>query len=527
MRQALHIFRKDVRQFWLQIVLVLAVTALFAYADITPWPNVPTASGSAGIAAESVFFPYNAGPLISPDVNNFTGVGAVTFGDNVSMLSDLLALAWCCLIALVILAEPIPGDRQFWLTRPYDRRSLWAAKALFVLAFVSLPLLVAQAAIIASDGFPVASNLSGLLWEQVLFATIIAFPAMALATLTKRMTQFVFLLFLGAFAAGGLAFLFLIPVLPFVPPWYLQGHRMGALNWLPDFVGFAAIAATTFAIMFLQFTRRRTSRSLVLAATGAIVGFATFWFLPWSPVFAVQSYLTHQLDGSLRVEISRPPSNLPTYGTTDTLDLPLRIAGLPAGTLLACEAATVKIESASGATWRSDVMQFGSRISQAPDGCRVMAHVENAFFNSNRDRQVRIQSALYFTVFGNERSMSFGPSPEPISVPGVGMCRATLEGAPFIQGGGPAVLCRAAFRWPPRLVWARDATGRGEVFTETMSYSPFPADLRISPAEGYWARAPLNRSGEVTIVTQEAIAHVRTDVDLRDVRLGDLEFGVR
>jgi hypothetical protein len=302
---------------------------------------------------------------------------------------------------------------------------------------------------------------------------------------------------------------------------------MGSLNWLPDLVGFAAMAATAFAVMFLQFMRRRTSRSRVLAAAGAIVGFAVFWFLPWSPVFAVQSQLTHQLDGSLRAEISRPPSNLPAYGATDTLDLPLHIARLPAGSLLACEAATVRIESASGATWRSDVIRLGSRISQAPDGCRVMAQVENAFFNSNRDRQVRIQGVLYLTVFGNEHSMSFGPSPEPINVPGVGMCRATLEGPPFFQGGGPAVLCRAAFRWPPLLVWARDSTGHGEVFTETMSYSPFPADLRISPAEGYWARAPLNQSGEVTIITQEPIAHVRTDVELGDVRLGDLEFGVR
>jgi hypothetical protein len=286
--------------------------------------------------------------------------------------------------------------------------------------------------------------------------------------------------------------------------------------------------------MFLQFMRRRTSRSRVVAAAGAIAGFAVFWFVPWAPVFAVQSRLTSQLDAPVRAEISRPPSNLPRFGTTNTLDLPLRIAGLPDGTLLACEAATVRIESPTGATWHSGVIGFGlpilqarSTISQAPDGCRVRAEVENAFFNSNRDQQVRIQSALYFTVFGNEHSMSFGPSPEPVNVPGVGMCRATLEGPPFSQGGGPAVLCRAAFRWPPRLVWARDATGRGEVFAETMSYSPFPADLRISPAEGYWARAPLNQSGEVTIVTQEPIAHVRTDVDLRDVRLGDLEFGVR
>jgi hypothetical protein len=90
-----------------------------------------------------------------------------------------------------------------------------------------------------------------------------------------------------------------------------------------------------------------------------------------------------------------------------------------------------------------------------------------------------------------------------------------------------AMLCRAAVRWPPRLVWARDDTGRGEVFAETKSYSPFPAELNISPVESYWARASLNQSGEVTIVTQEPIAHVRTDVELRDVRLGDLEFGIR
>jgi hypothetical protein len=114
MRQALHIFMKDVRQFWLQVVLVIAVTAMFAYADIRPWPNVPTAGEPTSIGAEFVLFPYNARPLIDPDVNNFTGgFGAITFGDSVSMLSELLVLAWCCLIALVILAEPIPGDRQF------------------------------------------------------------------------------------------------------------------------------------------------------------------------------------------------------------------------------------------------------------------------------------------------------------------------------------------------------------------------------------------------------------------------------
>ena len=114
-----------------------------------------------------------------------------------------------------------------------------------------------------------------------------------------------------------------------------------------------------------------------------------------------------------------------------------------------------------------------------------------------------------------------------MSVPGVGMCRASLQPPSGSNPGGPAVLCRAAFRWPPRLVWVRDDTGRGEVFVDTLSYSPFPAELRIRPVESYWARASLDQSGAATIVTQDPIAHVRADVELRDVRLGDLEFGVR
>jgi hypothetical protein len=114
MRQALHIFKKDVRLLWYQVVLVLAVTAMFAYTDAAPW---------AWLANYVPPFAFNARPLISPDADGFAGgIGSFSVGfSDASMLSELLVLAWCCLIALVVHAEAIPGDRQFWLTRPYDR----------------------------------------------------------------------------------------------------------------------------------------------------------------------------------------------------------------------------------------------------------------------------------------------------------------------------------------------------------------------------------------------------------------------
>src|SRR4051812_14736603 len=100
MQQALHIFRKDVRFLRLPIAIALALTAAFAWSR----------SGKP------------ATPLQQP-------------------ITILLILAWCYLAAAAVYKETLVGDRQFWVTRPYRWTSLLAAKALFLLAFIHVPLL--------------------------------------------------------------------------------------------------------------------------------------------------------------------------------------------------------------------------------------------------------------------------------------------------------------------------------------------------------------------------------------------------
>src|SRR5262245_52525141 len=124
MRQAIHIFQKDVRYLWREIALVLALAAIFTW--INPvWMDM------------------------------------------------LLLAAASYLIARLVHAEAIPGDRQFWITRPYRWGSLLAAKLLFMLAFVNLPILLAQWRIVAAGGFPFSSYIAGLLWSQVLLVLVI------------------------------------------------------------------------------------------------------------------------------------------------------------------------------------------------------------------------------------------------------------------------------------------------------------------------------------------------------------------
>ena len=44
----------------------------------------------------------------------------------------------------VVQQERVPGDRQYWLTRPYDWRCLLAAKNAFLLIFLAPPLIAAK-----------------------------------------------------------------------------------------------------------------------------------------------------------------------------------------------------------------------------------------------------------------------------------------------------------------------------------------------------------------------------------------------
>lgn len=86
MKRILGIFFKDVRRLWPRIAIVLVVELLIGWV----WLAAPR-----GVA--------NAWPA----------------------LSLLEGLAWWYLIASVIHEEAVPGDRQYWLTRPFSRWIFW------------------------------------------------------------------------------------------------------------------------------------------------------------------------------------------------------------------------------------------------------------------------------------------------------------------------------------------------------------------------------------------------------------------
>ena len=88
------------------------------------------------------------------------------------LLTVLIPVSWWLLIARVIHAETLVGDRQFWLTRPYEWKKLLGAKALFLAVFLYLPLLIAQCLLLFRAGFHPLSFIPGLLFNLLLITGV-------------------------------------------------------------------------------------------------------------------------------------------------------------------------------------------------------------------------------------------------------------------------------------------------------------------------------------------------------------------
>jgi hypothetical protein len=177
-------------------------------------------------------------------------------------------LTWWNLIARLIYAEKLPGDRQFWLTRPYRRSSLVAAKALQILLYINIPMLLAGTLIVGVHGAHRSSRLSGLLWIEVLLTAVFILPVAALATLTTGFSQMVF---------AGIPALLIVMFAMAVPP--SPGH----MRWtIPISYLVVAFAITALFIVGWQYARRKTALGRALAVAAVILIPLVRLIFPWS-----------------------------------------------------------------------------------------------------------------------------------------------------------------------------------------------------------------------------------------------------
>ena len=156
MSKTFHIFRKDIRHHWPELLVSLLLLAAFVWHEPAEWSaNFPSFS------LLQILFSY---------------------------VNTLLPLSWCLMIVRLVHEESLVGDRQFWVTRPYEWPSLLAAKLLFLVVFIHLPVFVAQLLLLNRAGFPIAPNLTGLLGMQIGLGLLFLVP-ITLAVVTRSLAQ--------------------------------------------------------------------------------------------------------------------------------------------------------------------------------------------------------------------------------------------------------------------------------------------------------------------------------------------------
>ena len=493
MRQALHIFKKDVRHLWFEIAVVISAVAAFAFTG----------------ARRALW-------LADPVTNR---IAAWT------LVMILLPLAWWTLIARVIHDEAQPGDSQFWITRPYSWKSLLGAKALFMVAFINLPMLLADGVIVRAYGLPLGAELPGLLWSQVLLTIVFVLPIVALSALTTGFVQLIFAILTPCVIALGVAI---------IAPEVVLGGFFGGSDWVKAYFVFLVIGIAASAILVWQYSMRRTAAGRSLAVAAGILAVLGMTVFPWSVAFGIQSWLSRQRVDQSLVHVDVDSGNrwltrvVIEGGNRVRVELPLDITGLPPGMVPRPEGFSVHLQAPDGTMWQSDQLlirnagKMGQKFS-------LEATVDGAFYRKVKDEPLKVCGSLYMTLFGNRQTVRVPFGDRSVPVPRVGVCSAS--------GGANRqsyfLICSSAFRFPPVLVSYSFIQSAKEtvqdVWSSTeprrpISYSPFPAELGISPVSQDFTFSTVSVPlSEATVNTVEPLAHIRRNFEIDNLRLSDFE----
>jgi hypothetical protein len=466
-RQALHIFTKDVRYLRWDLGALLLLMGLFVFTQTR-------------------------------------GNGNLGYLNSTLLLSCL----WAFVCARLVQAETIPGDRQFWITRPYEWRSLLGAKLLFVVVFIGASLLIAKATILSVQGFSVAAHIPGLLWSMMLISAGMLLPFSAFATLTRGLAYWM------------LSAIFVVGVIMGFES-IGKKESWGGMGWMPDLAQSAILFAAALIVLLVQYKRRRVPLPIIVVAVALVGGWLSVPYLPFAVGLDLETRFSKaKVDpSSIQLAIRPPaaqviPDAVRRQGAV-LLAIPIEVSGLGEGQDVISDEVQIVIENESGVKWHQERREY---LQQVPDGYRLTPLVDGAVFERVKGHAVHLHLSFYLTLLGNPVSTVIKPGSGSEKVSGVGRCRY------FLDDAFNAIICQSPLRPSPDLLQVRFGEERwGQFISSEVSYSPFPADSSISALRGYYHTGSQTFAA-ATLTTLEPLAHFRRDIDLPSVYLADYQM---
>jgi hypothetical protein len=454
MNQVGHIFAKDARHLRWEIGISLALTAGFAW-----------------------FYPYNFMPHSWIDQRH--AAYPATLGVIGGFLIALAPVAWWVLMTRLIQTESLVGDRQWWITKPYEWGDLLVAKLLFVAAFVVAPLFLAELAMLAIGGFKPYEHLPSLGFNLLWTVWLIVLPLMAVATVTASFGKTTLTILGIAVAAVALEV-----VLQFSRG---TGFTAPAGPWIAFMVGVCVVAA---AIVWQYATRRVWIARGLLVLMVALVG-ALLCVSCTSAAISLQ-YPRGNAPLQLAYDAGDHSMTMSTNAGNHQVgvSVPVNVSGIGQDTLVNLDSVQVTAAAPDGAHWSSEWEPlWGARYGDSDKSETLPIQLGEDFFDKEKSQPLTLH--LRFAVSRMHKvaqtSMTLGDA--EFAVPEFGICSPNDYRH---NGEITDVTCRAALRQPNLTLvavqwsdsWCRDrapdaAYVRGEGWAGEAA--PAPAEFGLSP----------------------------------------------
>lgn len=475
--QAVHILKKDTRLLRVEIGLVLASALGYA-----------------------VFYPRSTGEI--PGLYPAYMVAQGRWGHSSWIL---LALSAIFLISRVVHAEPIPGDNQFWITRPYRWSGLLAGKLLFVLLFVNAPVLAAQLVVFHDSGFAFSTNWAGILWSTALLVFVCVLPVAALAAMTGGTAAFlvVAVLLTGGFYSALVNF----------------SGRLSSGHWIAETIVGVGLATSAVATLLLQYRTRRTGASLRIAALSCAVALLLAWYFPLPAAMRVQAAVAGTLETSgigMRADPDLRTLSHYEWGEGATvLDVPLVLSGVPDAIVVDVHYLDVRF-SGGGRAWSPRDVRTGTADGRGLEP-RIILWTKD--FEASRGQRVTMHVSLAATLLGNPEEETLEVDQGRVQVREGLECYAGPPRPYYLDAREYRPLhCRTPFgRTRVHLRAVND--GRGDVRLWP-TYSPFPSHLNLNQASEVEAGIFPSDTPELRVELREPVAHFYREFEF-DIELED------
>lgn len=386
MKQVGHIFLKDVRRYWPEICVSIALLVAFGWNAVHSWGRPDELADLPGGWFEYKFLP-----------------GAVYVG---------LPVAWAFLILRVVQSESLVGDRQFWISRPYEWKILLAEKVLFFLGFINVPVLVLQIFLLWRAGFHPGHSWDGLLWMQLMLCLILVMSTMTLAVITQTVIQALLALLLVALYAVGLGSLS-----DYIPNSGFSGPADNLTLFL--------IIAGCLSVIVLQYARRRTTKARWLIVGVGVALLLIMVATPYRTIVA-HEYPPLPLGKKAPFQFTLLPgkstANVPLTEQDVQIRIPISIAGLAPDSIVNIDGVLFDISVPGVPYWNSGWSSPGEVFYPERQGSFLGFKLKKRLFNRMRNSAVALRVSLAYTLYRDQNQREFVIPSGKFELAGLGAC---------------------------------------------------------------------------------------------------------